>query len=385
MNRRFAQLFIALLICFVFPIITHASKDKFIEIGALYNLSGDQAVLDKASLRGARVAIAAINKKGGVKGYELRLQLQNGKGNPKILKRKAESLSRMKNVQIVMGLSDNNMVMIAAPTIAKAKKIFITSGATSPRLMRQISRYLYLISFGDNTQAAAAAEFAFNYLKIRSAVLLYDENMEYTKGLASYFVDAFVRDGGTLSLVKSFPHDHFDNSIIKRLKSHTGAMPLIYLAASADEAPKIIHQLRNNGIHSVILGGDTYIANSIIPAKKVYFTSHAFLNANSQDSAMRNFIQRFREKFHVMPHNAFSALGYDTINFIAYTLSNANDFTAAAFINAIAKEKSFKGITGTINYHLSHAMKKVSIIKIDGDHTKLVTEMIPKYIPKPLS
>ncbi|MEZ4678407.1 MAG: hypothetical protein R2932_29740 [Caldilineaceae bacterium] len=47
-----------------------------------------------------------------------------------------------------------------APAAAAAQRLFLTSGATSPQLPAQVPDYLYLACFGDNVQAAAAAEWA---------------------------------------------------------------------------------------------------------------------------------------------------------------------------------------------------------------------------------
>ena len=193
-----------LVILCILPLISLAAavlQQKTITIGVLYNLTGDQAPLDKASLRGAELAAAEINAQGGIHGNQLVLQIRNGATQPKLLKREAAAFAQNKHIQIVMGLSDNNMVLAAAPAIVKAKKVFITSGATAPSLIRLIPHYLYLVAFGDNAQAAAAAEFAFYQLHLKKAVVIYDRSMEYTRTLASYFTTAFVRAATVFEII----------------------------------------------------------------------------------------------------------------------------------------------------------------------------------------
>ncbi|WP_423063897.1 ABC transporter substrate-binding protein [Candidiatus Paracoxiella cheracis] len=213
--------------------------EKTITLGVLYNLTGDQAPLDRASLRGAELAVAAINAQGGIKKHKLLLQIENGQSKPKVLQREAEKLAKESKIQVVIGLSDNNMVMAAAPPIVKAKKVFISSGATAPSLTLTIPDNLYLVAFGDNAQAAAGAEYAINTLHIKKATILYDKDMEYTRTLASYFANAFVRNGGVVEVVKRFSQDKFNKDDIKTLKSEKDQPRLIYLAAGPEEAPFI--------------------------------------------------------------------------------------------------------------------------------------------------
>jgi len=54
----------------------------------------------------------------------------------------------------MMGLSDTDMVLAAAPLAEEAGIPFVTSGATSPRLA-EMYEVLFLACFGDNVQAEA--------------------------------------------------------------------------------------------------------------------------------------------------------------------------------------------------------------------------------------
>lgn len=388
--RYFKKLLIVL--CYV-PTLAYAvpksHPKKTIEIGAIYNLTGDQMLLGKASLRGAQLAVADINAKGGIKKHKLLIQFRDGKTDPRVLRREAENFVLQKKIQIVMGLNDNNMVMVTAPPIVKAKKVFISSGATAPRLVLLAPKYLYLAAFGDNVQAGAAAEYAHDTLHVKKAFLIYDKSMEYTNMLASYFASAFVRAGGSIAVVKSFSHGEFNNDIIRTIKAQKKQPRLIYLASGPTETIPIIRDLRRNGIRSIIMGGDSYVANDIIKklapqANNIYFTTHIFLNRNSVNPMMQEFIKHYRAKFHAMPTNAFCALGYDTVNLIAYTLNKAKGTSAKDFITALSKIHNFVGVTGKISYANGRyiPLKMVSIVGIKNNKAILVARLVPNYVPK---
>ena len=52
--------------------------------------------------------------------------------------------------------------------------------------------------FGDNTQAAAGAEYAFGTLEAKTAWLLFDDTTDYTVLLARYFRERYTELGGVI-------------------------------------------------------------------------------------------------------------------------------------------------------------------------------------------
>ena len=134
-------------------------------LGVLYNLTGIQAYLDVPSSQGALLAFDQANRKGGVLGQPVQVILENGESDPAIIERKtANVLKLFPSTTAFIGLSDTDMVLAAAPVAARSQRLFLTSGATSPRLPAQVPEYLFLACFGDNVQAAAGAEWAYHDL-----------------------------------------------------------------------------------------------------------------------------------------------------------------------------------------------------------------------------
>jgi len=144
--------------------------NKTIKLGMLYNMTGSQASLDGPSANGAKLAAKEINAKGGVLGKQIELVSYDGKSDAETIGKASAQLVEKDKVVAMFGFSDSDMVMAAAPTAAKAGIVFVTSGATSPKLPSQVPNYLFLSCFGDNVQAAAAAEYAFNTLKSENIV-----------------------------------------------------------------------------------------------------------------------------------------------------------------------------------------------------------------------
>ena len=166
-----------------------------VRIGAIYNLTGDQSALDSPSLDGARLAVERINAHGGLLGRRVELLERDGQTSEANVRRAAASLVAY-GVSAIVGLSDTDQVLAAAPIAARAGVPFVTSGATSPRLTEQVPDWLFLACFGDNTQAAASAQYASDRLGARTAAVLYDKDMDYTRLLAKYFTRSLRAQGG---------------------------------------------------------------------------------------------------------------------------------------------------------------------------------------------
>jgi branched-chain amino acid transport system substrate-binding protein len=172
-------------------VVTQQKSPEPIHIGAIYNLTGSQAPLDGPSLDGARLAVDRINAAGGLLGRRVELLERDGQTNPALVRYDAQDLVALK-VTAIIGLSDTDQVLAAAPVAASAGIPFVTGGATSPLLPTQVPDWLFLACFGDNVQAAAGAEFAADWLSARTAAILFDKDMDYTRLLQSYFGQSFT-------------------------------------------------------------------------------------------------------------------------------------------------------------------------------------------------
>ncbi len=153
-----------------------------VEIAAVYNTTGAQSDLDGASLLGARLAIAEANRNGGFQGRPFKLVVAEGNSNPLDVAKVTETLvASHPRIAVFFGLSDTDMVLAAAPKVVRSSRAFVTSGATSPELPAQVPGGLFLACFGDNVQAAAAAEWVYGTLRARTVAILSNRSMSYTR------------------------------------------------------------------------------------------------------------------------------------------------------------------------------------------------------------
>ena len=98
-------------------IVARRTSTDPIHIGAIYCLTGTQASLDSPSLDGARLAVDRINSSGGLLGRRVELVERDGQSNAGIVRYDAQTLATA-HVTAMLGLSDSDLVLAAAPVAA---------------------------------------------------------------------------------------------------------------------------------------------------------------------------------------------------------------------------------------------------------------------------
>src|SRR4030042_4118022 len=255
MNKKLLVLLILVIFIFSFSVVSA----EMIKIRMIYNFTGAQASLDVPSANGAKLAAKEINAAGGVLGEQIELVTFDGKTDAETIGKAATQLVETDKVVAMLGFSDTDMVLAAAPIAAKAGIAFVTSGATSPKLPEQVPDYLYMACFGDNVQAAAGAEYAFNTLNYKTVFMLTDQGTEYTKLLSKYFKERYTELGGQVILDDSYQTGDKDFSAeIAKVKAASPPPDFLYIAAQPDDIGTIVKQFRDSGIDKAIMGGDGY-------------------------------------------------------------------------------------------------------------------------------
>ncbi len=365
--------------------ITAASK-KPIKIGVLMGLTGPWASIDGPAWNGIKLAIKQINDQGGLLGRQIEATVIDTKGNEAETTAAAHRLVDVEHVAAVLGYTDTHWVLTAGPIIQKAGIPFITPGATYPLIPERVGAFL--ACFGDNVQAAAMAEYAYNSLGLRNIAIWQDIKVDYSVAVTKYFKNAFEHLGGKIAYVDTFQTEDKDfSALIARLKSTKG-VDGVYIGAIPDNAGLIVKQIRQAGVKIPILGEDGFDTPLLVKvggkyAEGVLFTTHTSLE--SKDPRIVKFVNDYKAMFGHSPENAFAALGYDAMRVLAQAIKNAGTDNPAKITEALENIHGFQGVTGEISYSPGHRVpqKGVAIIKIVNGKYKLVKMVVPKYIPSP--
>jgi len=353
-------------------------------LGGIFNLKGEQAVLDVPSALGAQLAVDQVNGNGGLLGRRVELIIEDGQSRPKKLnKNTIRILKKYPSVAGFLGLSDTDMLLAAAPPAVDAGRVFLTSGATSPLLPGQVPPSLYLACFGDNVQAAAAAEYAYNTLGAVTASVLYDSSDTYTILLQGYFRTRFEQLGGTIIDVEEFQGQELAGPI-----GQLSPADVIFFSAAPPAAFDGVDQLRSAGFTAPILGGDGFDSEDEWAARPsvsdVFFTTHVYLGSDNPDPEIAGFRSAYQAAYPGADLNAFAALGYDAASLLMEAIREGGSADPADVL-AILPTLDIQGVTGEISYADGSGvpLKSVSIIAINGGLLSLSDQFIPTSVPAP--
>jgi branched-chain amino acid transport system substrate-binding protein len=361
-----------------------------ITIGGGFALTGDESALDLPASNGAKLAVKEINAAGGILGKQINFIVHDSQYKMDVTAQTAKQFVEQDKVPLFIGYTDTDSVLASGPTFQAAKIPFITVGATSPKIPAQVGDMMFLACFGDNVQAAAGAEYAFDKFG-KNAYFLWDKGVEYTTLLGQYFKARFTELGGTIALEESYDDKATDFSPqIAKIKALPSPPDFYYIAAMPYNIGPIVKQFRDAGIDGPIVGGDGYDTPDLLTvagdaANNVFFTTHALMDATGGTDGIKKFMAAYKTEYGHDPENAFAALGYDTIYLLADAVKRANGTDAAAVKKALEETKDFKGITGSITFGADvHVPQKgVTMIAVEGGKFTLGAEVVPEKVPAP--
>ena len=329
-----------------------ASGDT-VKIGLNYELSGDVASYGQASVAGIKLAKDEINAAGGINGKQIELVEYDTKSDTAEATTLATKLMAQDKVITVIGPATSGG-MKAQVQVAEKNQVPIVSGsATADDLTvtnGKVNEYVFRTCFNDSFQGTSAANYSSNKLNAKTAVIIKDNSNDYSKGLAASFTTQFTANGGTVIGEEAYAKGERNfNSILTKIKGQS--FDVIYLPGYYEEAGPAIKQARELGITAPILGADGYDSPKLAEAAgagltDVYFTNH-YSSADS-DPKVTKFIEDFKAANGEEP-NAFNALGYDTMKFVADAIGRASEPTGPAVKDAMAATKDFAGVTGTFS------------------------------------
>lgn len=357
-----------------------------IRLGAVYSTSGELAPLGVPSLNGAKAAVRLINASGGIGGEKVSLVILPTPSSAKVAGddiRKA--LAKDPSIDAFFGLSDTDLARAAGTAACSKGKVFVTSGATSPRLPAQSGPRVFLACFGDNAQAAVAAEWLAKTRGVKTVALLYDDSKTYTRLLRTYFTEAFCHHGGKISSTTSFK-----GGGVPKIPSSALKADAIYLAAeTALEAQPIIKALREAGFRGPIVGGDGYDAPAAWRgshlARDVWYTTHAF-PAHTKGSASATTTAAFSTTYASAtgkPANSFAGLGRDTALLLATAVHQAHA-DRKPLVSVLNSTRDFPGVTGAISYTDGSRVpvKPVALVSARNPQAQPI-QITPSWVPKP--
>ena len=362
-----------------------SSGEDTIKIGGLWQTSGFMADYETPGSQGFQLAIDEINANGGIDGKQIEYTFYNGESDLAQNSSLITKLIEVEGAKVVVGLGDPNSA-IASGTIAQEAGVpVIATSSTLPYFPERVGDCAFMVPFGDNIQAYAAAEYAYNTLGVKTAYVVTDTTDEYTLALSKYYQERFTELGGKILGESTYDANGYTDfsSHIEKILALPEKPESLFFASFTGQGPTMLKQFRDKGLDVPVLSGDGLDSSEIAEiagaaANNTYFTTHVdYTEANEK---VTTFLGAYKKAYGEEPSNAFAALGYDAAYLIKYAIENYadGDDSAASIRNALEKVTDFEGITGTISYANGHVPNKTVYICEFKDGKKInLTSVVP--------
>ncbi len=235
---------------------TGGTAAKTIDIGIGAPLTAGAVALGQGMKRGANLAIDQMNKSDAAKAAGITFKSVDGddQGDPKVGVTVANTFASDANLVGVMGHLNSGVSIPSSKVYAKQKIVMISPASTNPALTQQGLKNVFRVCTTDAVQGPAAADYATNLLKFKTAYVV-DDSTPYGTGLAAEFAKKFVANGGkVLGTQKTSDKDSDFNALVTKIK---GTSPeLIYYGGIYNAGALLAKQAKDAGLKAPLMGGD---------------------------------------------------------------------------------------------------------------------------------
>lgn len=340
-----------------------------IKVGGLLEMTGGSASFGISGKNGIDLALKKINEKGVLGGKKLSLVVADTKSEASEATNGMQKLISQDKVVAVIGPNQSSAVIASGAINNGAKVVDITPMGTNPDVTvdpktKQVKPYSFRTCFIDPFQGTVMASFASNELKVKRAAIYIDNTSDYAKGLAQFFKENFVKNGGQVVIEEAYLQKDTDfKSTLTKIKA---AKPdFIYIPGYYQEVGLIVKQAREMGITVPMAGGDGWDSAKLPEiAGKAALDNTFFSSLYSPDDTSdlnKEFVAEYKKAYNTNP-DVFAALAYDSALLVAKAIEDAGSADPAKIAEAMAKIKGFKGVSGEVTFNEQHNPIKSAVI-----------------------
>lgn len=344
-------------------------KADTIKVGANLEMTGGSASYGISSKNAIELAFKEINEKGGINGKQLELVVADNKSEAAEATNAMQKLVSQDNVVAVIGPNLSSSVIAASAINNSAKVLDIAPMATNPyvtvdQASGKTKDFNYRTCFIDPFQGTVMAKFATAELGVGNAAILIDNSSDYAKGLAQFFKENFVKEGGAVTAEESYLQKDTDfKATLTKIKATNP--DFLYVPGYYQEVGLIVKQARELGMNMPIAGGDGWDSAKMpeiagaAALNNTYFSS--LYSPEDSSDINKHFVAAYEKAYGQKP-DVFAALSYDSALLVAEAIKNAGSTEPAKISEAMAKINGFSGVSGSVTFDDKHNPVKSAVI-----------------------
>lgn len=337
-------------------------RNESVKIGVTVPLTGSASVWGNYTLTGVQLAAEEINQNGGIHGKEIKLLIEDTKGNAKD---GVNAFMKLVNsgVKLVVDDAVSSVALAIAPIANKNKIVVISTGATNP-LLTKAGPYYFRVWNSDLEEGSYSAAYAYQELKLRNISILHVMD-DYGKGLADVFEREFKNFGeATVDEVLTYELNETNfKDVLTKLKGKVDQA--WYLVSKPKETITILKHVKEIGLEDKILIGSVAFQNEEFLSKiKSFYNGKIYYPypIEPKGEEVNNFSKRYKEKFNKLPGTT-SAEGYDALKILVKAIEIVG-YDGEKVKDYLLNARDYYGPSGIIRFDQFGDVHKPMMMKI---------------------
>ena len=320
-----------------------------IKIGMCVPVTGPAAEQGLWAQNGAKLALAAVNKAGGVLGKQVELVIEDDQTtNPGIVLAFSK-LAAQPDIVGFLGSIRSTQVHAMAPDVIKLGKP-VMIGGTDPNLTHMGNQWLFRCRPNDSYSGRVIAEFGVNTLGKKKWAVLHSTDAFGTAG-GKALAEALTKFGAPPVLDQGYANQSQDFTPVVLAVKQSGADVLGTYFTFENDLGIFARQLRQLGVNIPWVGSPSVVAvSSTKLAGPALFGTYGVADfAEDSSDTAKTFGKSYRDAYKTAPDNQ-SAWPYDAITILSAAINKAGSTDPNKIRDAILATQKFAGAEGEYNF-----------------------------------
>src|SRR5579864_2639059 len=331
-------------------VITSArAQASTIKIGMCVPVTGPAAEQGLWAQNGAKLALAAVNKAGGVLGKQVELIIEDDQTtNPGIVLAFSK-LAAQSDIVGFLGSIRSTQVHAMAPDVIKLGKP-VMIGGTDPNLTHMGNQWLFRFRPNDSYSGRVIADYGVNTLGKKKWAVLHSTDAFGTAG-GKALSAALEKLGAPSILDQGYANQSQDFTPVVLAIKQSGADILGSYFTFENDLGIFGRQLRQLGVNIPWVGSPSIVNITALKlaGPALYGTFGVADYAEDSSDASKAFGKLYRDAVKVAPDNQ-SSWTYDAINVLAAAINKAGSTDPTKIREAILATQKFAGAEGEYNF-----------------------------------
>jgi branched-chain amino acid transport system substrate-binding protein len=320
-----------------------------LKIGMCAPVTGPAAEQGRYAQAGAKIALDAVNKAGGVLGKQVELIIEDDQTtNPGIVLAFSK-LAAQEDIVAFLGSIRSTQVHAMAPDVLKLGKP-VMIGGTDPALTHMGNQWLFRFRPNDSYSGRVLADYGVNTLGKKKWAIVHSTDAFGTAG-GKALTEALGKIGATVALDQGYANQSQDFTPVVLAVKQSGADILGSYFTFENDLGIFARQLRQLGVNIPYVGSPSIVNVTALKlaGPALYGTFGVSDFAEESSEAAKAFGKLYREVAKVAP-DVQASWTYDAMNILSAAINKAGKTDPGAIREAILATKGYAGAEGVYNF-----------------------------------